>query len=26
VKEQDMREHGGNLDLAQQRFGGRAED
>ena len=21
-----MREHGGNLDLAQQRFGGRAED
>ncbi len=26
VKEQGMREHGGNLDLAQQRFGGRAED
>jgi cobalamin biosynthesis protein CobC len=26
VKEQRMREHGGNLDLAQQRFGGRAED
>jgi cobalamin biosynthetic protein CobC len=26
VKEQDMREHGGNLDQAQQRFGGRAED
>jgi cobalamin biosynthetic protein CobC len=26
VKEQDMREHGGNLDLARQRFGGRAED
>jgi cobalamin biosynthesis protein CobC len=26
VKEQDMRKHGGNLDLAQQRFGGRAED
>jgi cobalamin biosynthetic protein CobC len=25
VKEQGMREHGGNLDLAQQRFGGRAE-
>ena len=26
MKEQDMREHGGNLDQAQQRFGGRAED
>jgi cobalamin biosynthetic protein CobC len=26
LKEQRMREHGGNLDLAQQRFGGRAED
>jgi cobalamin biosynthesis protein CobC len=26
MKEQGMREHGGNLDLAQQRFGGRAED
>ncbi|QOZ67956.1 threonine-phosphate decarboxylase [Bradyrhizobium arachidis] len=26
MKEQSMREHGGNLDLAQQRFGGRAED
>jgi cobalamin biosynthesis protein CobC len=26
VKEQDMREHGGNLDQAQQRFGGCAED
>jgi cobalamin biosynthetic protein CobC len=26
VKEQQMREHGGNLDLAQQSFGGRAED
>jgi cobalamin biosynthetic protein CobC len=26
VKEQGMREHGGNLDQAQQRFGGRAED
>jgi cobalamin biosynthetic protein CobC len=26
VKEQGMHEHGGNLDLAQQRFGGRAED
>ncbi len=26
MKERDMREHGGNLDLAQQRFGGRAED
>jgi cobalamin biosynthetic protein CobC len=26
VKEQGMREHGGNLDHAQQRFGGRAED
>jgi cobalamin biosynthetic protein CobC len=26
VKEQGMREHGGNLDLAQQRFGGRAQD
>ena len=26
MKEQDMREHGGNLDLAQQRFGGCAED
>lgn len=26
MKERGMREHGGNLDLAQQRFGGRAED
>lgn len=26
MKERSMREHGGNLDLAQQRFGGRAED
>lgn len=26
MKERDMREHGGNLDLAQQQFGGRAED
>lgn len=26
MKERAMREHGGNLDLAQQRFGGRAED
>jgi cobalamin biosynthetic protein CobC len=26
VKEQGMREHGGNLDLAQQRFGGCAAD
>jgi cobalamin biosynthesis protein CobC len=26
VKEQGMREHGGNLDQARQRFGGRAED
>lgn len=26
MKEHGMREHGGNLDLAQQRFGGRAED
>ncbi|QOZ53987.1 threonine-phosphate decarboxylase [Bradyrhizobium sp. CCBAU 53338] len=26
MKEQGMREHGGNLDLAQQRFGGRADD
>jgi cobalamin biosynthesis protein CobC len=26
VKERGMREHGGNIDLAQQRFGGRAED
>ena len=26
MKEQSMREHGGNLDQAQQRFGGRAED
>lgn len=25
MKERGMREHGGNLDLAQQRFGGRAE-
>lgn len=26
MNEQEMREHGGNLDLAQRRFGGRAED
>lgn len=26
MKERGMREHGGNLDLAQRRFGGRAED
>jgi len=26
MKERGMREHGGNLDQAQQRFGGRAED
>ena len=26
MKERGMREHGGNLDLAQQRFGGRTDD
>jgi cobalamin biosynthetic protein CobC len=26
MKQGDMREHGGNIDLARQRFGGRAED
>jgi cobalamin biosynthetic protein CobC len=26
MKEQQMREHGGNLDFAQRRFGGRTED
>jgi cobalamin biosynthetic protein CobC len=26
MNEQQMREHGGNLDLARERFGGRAED
>ncbi|RTM02744.1 MAG: threonine-phosphate decarboxylase, partial [Bradyrhizobiaceae bacterium] len=26
MKQRSMREHGGNLDLAQQHFGGRADD
>jgi cobalamin biosynthetic protein CobC len=26
MRERQMREHGGNIDLARQRFGGRAED